>query len=190
MGSNPVWRALGQPASRSTVGCKPGHDSPWTLLRVPTQSGGPQATTSPSTVGCKPGHDRSQTNSVPASTGKTSAETSVRRSVTFNPQGWETVFGRYTREVSRSSAVDAGDTFWAYGSTQWYCRTIGYAVGSLRLSVSSSFLLSWLPSRSCWTKWSTLRALLRLPGPWGRRLGAHRVSSRMRGTRCSLSVRR
>ena len=50
-----------------------------------------------------------------------STETSVRRSVIFNPQGWETVFGRYPREVFRSSAVDAGDTYWAYGSTQWYC---------------------------------------------------------------------
>ena len=44
----------------------------------------------------------------------------LRRSVTFNPQGWETIFGRYPREVSRSTAVDAGDTYWAYASTQWY----------------------------------------------------------------------
>ena len=119
-GLQPSLEALGQPASGSTVGCKPGHDSPWTLLRAPTQSGGPQATTRLSTVGCEPGHDTSRTNSVPASTGKTSTETSVRRSVTFNPQGWDTVFGRYPREVSRSTTVDAGDTYWAYGSTQWY----------------------------------------------------------------------
>ena len=35
-----------------------------------------------------------------------------------------------------------------------------------------------------------VRALLRLPGPWGGRLGAHRVSSRMRSLRCTLSGRR
>ena len=58
---------------------------------------------------------------MPASTDKTSTETSVRRSVIFNPQGWETVFGRYPREVSRSSAVDAGYTYWVYDSTQCYC---------------------------------------------------------------------
>ena len=119
-GLQPSLEGLGPRPSLSTVGRKPGHDSPWTLLRAPTQSGGPQATTSLSTVGCKPGHDTSRNNTVPASTGKTSTETSVRRSVSFNPQGWETVFGRYPREVSRSTAVDAGDTHWAHGSTQWY----------------------------------------------------------------------
>ena len=50
-----------------------------------------------------------------------------------------------------------------------------FAFRSLRLSFCPGF-----PSRSCCTKLSTLRALLRLPGPWGGRLGAHRVSSRMR----------
>ena len=44
--------ALGQPACGSTVGCKPGHDSPWILSRAPTQSGGSRATTNLSTVGC------------------------------------------------------------------------------------------------------------------------------------------
>ena len=131
---------LGQPASGSTVGCKPGHDSPWTLLRAPTQSGGPQATTSLSTVGCEPGHDTARTNTVPASTGKTSTETSVRRSVTFNPQGWETVFNRYQ------------------GRRPWsQVALIGY------LAVSLSSLLTWLPSRSTTsTSSGALRRLLTL----------------------------
>ena len=49
---------LAPPASRSTVGCKPGHDSPWTLLRD-LQPSMERATppASRSTVGCKPGHD-------------------------------------------------------------------------------------------------------------------------------------
>ena len=61
-----------------------------------------------------------------------------------------TTGGRSSRELtgndprtdrSRSTHKD-GRPFWAGipGSTQWYCRTIGYAVGSHRLSVSSSFL--------------------------------------------------
>ena len=130
---------LGSTSGGSTVGCKPGHDSPWTLLRAPTQSGRPQATTSLSTVGCKPGHDTARINSVPASTCKMSTVTSVRRSVTFNPQGWETVFDRYPREVSRSSAVDESDIYWAYGSTQWYCFFVfPFVLGSVYASSTST----------------------------------------------------
>ena len=44
--------------------------------------------------------------------------------------------------------------------------------------------------RSLHPSFCPVRALLRLPGPWGGRLGAHRVSSRMRSLRCTLSGRR
>ena len=63
---------------------------------------------------------------------------SVRRSVTFYPQGWETVFSRYPSRYP--------------GRRPWsQVALIGY------LAVSLSSLLSWAPS--------TLRPLLPLPGP-------------------------
>ena len=67
-----------------------------------------------------------------ASTGKKSTETSVRRSVIFNPQGWETVFGRYpARYPGRRPWTRY--TYWVYDSTQ--------CVLSLRLFFCPGFLL-------------------------------------------------
>ena len=74
---------LGPPASRSTVGCKPGHDSPWTPLRD-LQSSMERAT----------GHQRAGRPSGASldfydSPWDTITETSVKGSDAINPQGWE-----------------------------------------------------------------------------------------------------
>ena len=142
-GLQPSLEGLG-PTSEPVDG-RVQHDSPWTLLRAPTQSGGPQATTSLSTVGCKPGHDTARTNSVPASTGKTSTETSVRRSVTFNPQGWETVFlagisARYPGHRPWTWASLIGRTAVRSGIDVLLGTQSGH-FASLRLSFCPGFLL-------------------------------------------------
>ena len=131
---------------------------------APTQSGGPRATAEP---------------------------------VDGRAQAWTRLALRHVHRnvcetIGHDQPTRMGDRFWQVspavrsGIDVLLGTQSGHiACRSLRLSFCPG-----IPSRSCCTKLSTLRALLRLPGPWGGRLGAHRVSSRMRGTRCSLSGRR
>ena len=81
--------------------------------------------------------------------------------------------------IGHDQPTRMGDRFWQESPT--VCCGIDVLLGTQSvLFACRSLRLSFCP----------VRTLLRLPGPWGGRLGAHRVSSRMRGTRCSLPGRR
>ena len=80
--------------------------------------------------------------------------------------------------IGHDQPTRMGDRFWQESPT--VCCGIDVLLGTQSVIFACrSLRLSFCP----------VRTLLRLPGPWGGRLGAHRVSSRMRGTKCSLSGR-
>ena len=145
MGSNPVWRASGH----QQAGRRSGASLDTTRLG-PTQCQRAQARHVHREVCERIGLDQptgegAVSERPPSVDGFRwpSGEKSVRRSVTFNPQGWETVFGRYPREVSRPTligrtAVRSGiDVLLGTQSGHIACR-------SLRLSFCPG-----IPSRSC-----------------------------------------